>query len=206
MTDMSQIPRLRTPRLLLREWRDGDLAPFAAMNADPEVAEFLSAPLTRRESDAFVGRIIDHWRSDDYALWAVERVADSAFLGFCGLSVPSWAPEPTQEIGWRLARHAWGRGYATEAAREVARFAFEDLRLEALVSYTTIANARSRRVMEKLGMARSDPAAEYDFLHPRLDPDHPLRPHVTYRLARSGWKSALPRTRQASGLTPSAAR
>ncbi|MDQ1322999.1 MAG: hypothetical protein QG587_333 [Chloroflexota bacterium] len=187
MTDAPLVPRLRTPRLLLREWRDSDLAPFAAMNADPEVAAFLSAPLTRRESDAFVGRINGHWRTDDYALWAVERVADGTFLGFCGLSVPAWAPEPTPEIGWRLARHAWDHGYATEAAREVVRFAFEDLGLEALVSYTTTANARSRRVMAKLGMERSDPAAASDFFHPRLGPDHPLRPHVTYRLSRTAW-------------------
>ncbi len=187
MTDTPLVPRLETARLVLRGWRAGDLAPFAAMNADPEVAAFLSAPLSRQESDAFAGRIVDHWRTDDYALWAVERIADGVFLGFCGLSVPSWAPEATPEIGWRLARHAWDHGYATEAAREVVRFAFEDLGLEALVSYTTIANARSRRVMEKLGMARSDPAAPFDFLHPRLDPDHPLRPHVTYRLSRATW-------------------
>jgi RimJ/RimL family protein N-acetyltransferase len=194
MTDTPLVPRLRTSRLLLREWRDGDLAPFAAMNADPAVAAFLSAPLTRRESDAFVGRIIDHWRSDDYALWAVERLADGVFIGFCGLSVPSWAPESTPEIGWRLARHAWGHGYATEAAHEVVRFAFEYLELEALVSYTTVSNIRSRRVMEKLGMARCDPAAPFDFLHPRLAADHPLRPHVTYRLARGAWEEALPPT------------
>lgn len=187
-TDGPTIPRLHTERLLLREWRDADLEPFAAMNADPAVAAFLSAPLSRAESDALVGRIVDHWRTDGYALWAVERTADGAFLGFCGLSVPAWAPEPTPEIGWRLAQPAWGYGYATEAAREVVRFAFEDLGFEALVSYTTVSNVRSLRVMEKIGMARSDPGGPFDFLHPRLAPDHPLRPHVTYRLSRSTWE------------------
>ena len=189
MPDTPVVPRLRTGRLILREWREADLAPFAAMNADPAVAEFLSMPLTREQSDAFAGRIMDHWRTDGYALWAVERVADGVLLGFCGLSVPAWAPEPTPEIGWRLARHAWGRGYATEAAREVVRFAFETLGFEALVSYTTVSNTRSRRVMEKLGMTRD---AEADFDHPRLGPDHPLRAHVTYRLSRATWEAARP--------------
>jgi len=189
MTDMPHVPRLRTPRLLLREWRDGDLTPFAAINADPEVAAFLTTPLTRQESDAFVGRIVDHWRTDDCALWAVERVADGAFLGFCGLSVPPWAPGPEVEIGWRLARHAWGHGYATEAAREVARFAFETLGLDELVSYTSVSNPRSRRVMEKLGMARTDAGAPYDFEQPRLAPGHPLRPHLIYRLSRATWEA-----------------
>ena len=146
-------------------------------------------PLTREQSDAFAGRIMDHWRTDGYALWAVERVADGVLLGFCGLSVPAWAPEPTPEIGWRLARHAWGRGYATEVAREVVRFAFETLGFEVLVSYTTVSNTRSRRVMEKLGMTRD---AEADFDHPRLGPDHPPRAHVTYRLSRATWEAARP--------------
>lgn len=200
-TDGTEVPCLPTERLLLREWRDADLEPFAAMNADPAVAEFLSAPLGRAESDALVGRIVDHWRSNGYALWAVERTADRAFLGFCGLSLPAWAPEPTPEIGWRLAHHAWGHGYATEAAGEVVRFAFEDLGFEALVSYTTVSNVRSRRVMEKLGMERSDPGAPCDFLHPRLAAGHPLRPHVTYRLSRSAWEATrgLPRATDKEG-------
>lgn len=184
------VPRLRTPRLLLREWLEADLAPFAALNADPAVVAWLSGPLSREESDAFVGRMRVRWAEDGFGLWAVERHGDGALLGFCGLAVPAWAPEPTPEIGWRLAGHAWGHGYATEAAREAVRFAFEDAALEELVSYTTVTNARSRRVMEKLGMVRGDPAAPYDFLHARLPEGHPLRPHVTYRLARADWLAA----------------
>lgn len=180
------VPRLRTARLLLREWHDADRAPFAALNADPEVGEFLSSTLTREESDAFVDRILGHWRDDGFGLWAVERPEDGAFLGFCGLAVPSWAPEPTPEIGWRLAREAWGRGYATEAALAVAAHAFGTLGWPALVSYTTVSNLRSLRVMAKLGMTR-DATADFDFDHPRLPPGHPLRPHVTHRLTREAW-------------------
>jgi len=187
MHDMPVVPRLHTPRLLLREWHEADLAPFAALNAHPEVAAFLGGALTRAESDALAARIMARWRSDGFGLWAVERTDDGAFLGFCGLGVPAWAPGPETEVGWRLARHAWGEGYATEAARTAVSFAFERLSLPEVVSYTTVANARSRRVMEKLGMARLDPAAPSDFLHPRLDEGDPLRPHVTYRLTCADW-------------------
>jgi RimJ/RimL family protein N-acetyltransferase len=181
------VPRLRTERLLLREWRDDDREPFASLNADPEVALFLGAPLSRADSDALVGRIVAHWRDDGFGLWAVERVEDGAFLGFTGLAVPAWAPGPETEIGWRFARHAWGHGFATEAAEASVRFAFEALGLDELVSYTSVSNTRSRRVMEKLGMTRSNPTDAFDFLHPRLASDHPLRPHLTYRLPRTTW-------------------
>lgn len=185
----SPTPRLHTPRLLLREWLDADLEPFAALNADPAVIELLGGGLTRAESDAMVGRFVARWRRDGVGHWAVERVADGAFLGFVGLGVPAWAPGPETEIGWRLARHAWGAGYATEAAREVVRFAFEVRDLPELVSYTAVVNRRSRRVMEKLGMTRADPDAASDFLHPRLLDGDPLRPHVTYRLQRARWRA-----------------
>lgn len=184
----SPTPRLRTARLVLRGWLESDLEPFAALNADPEVAEFLGGALTREQSDAMVGRFVERWRLGGVGHWAVERVADGAFLGFVGLGVPAWAPGPETEIGWRLARHAWGAGYGTEAAREAVRFAFEAGGLAELVSYTAATNARSRRVMEKLGMVRADPGAAFDFLHPRLRHGDPLRPHVTYRLGREAWE------------------
>jgi len=187
MADSDGVPSLRTERLLLRGWRAEDLDPYAALNADPEVAAFLSTPLDREQSAAMIERIRAHWRADGFGLFAVERLEDGAFLGFTGVTTLAWAPDPEPEIGWRLARHAWGRGYATEAAHETLRFAFEDRDMEELVSYTHVDNVRSRRVMEKLGMARRDPSASYDFLHPKLPADHPLGPQVTYRLSRAAW-------------------
>ena len=189
MPDAPRIPTLDTGRLRLRGWTDADREPFAALNADPEVAEFLAAPLDRARSDALIDRIIERWRSDGFALFAVERLADGRFLGFVGAMTLPWAPDPFPEIGWRISREGWGQGYATEAAREAMRFAFEDAGIEELVSYTTPGNVRSRRVMEKLGMARRDPSAAYDFLHPRLPEGHPVSPTVAYRLSRTDWEA-----------------
>ncbi len=185
------IPRLLTPRVLLREWLDADLEPFAELNADPRVAEFLGAPLDRAASDALIDRIVARWASDGHGLWAVERRDDGAFLGFVGLAAPSFeaAFTPCVEVGWRLAPAAWGHGYATEAARAALRFGFTDLGLAEIVSFTTVANVRSRAVMERLGMTR-DPADDFD--HPRLGEDDPLRPHVLYRLRRTDWARLAP--------------
>jgi RimJ/RimL family protein N-acetyltransferase len=176
------IPRLTTERLLLREWRERDRAPFAAMNADPRVTEFLSGSLDRADSDAFVDRIEARWAADGHGLWAVEGLATGEFIGFVGLARQTFGPDftPCVEIGWRLAPAAWGQGYATEAAREALRFGFETLGLDEIVSITRPANARSRAVMERLGMTR-DPADDFE----RPDRDGVgIHREVLYRLGR----------------------
>jgi RimJ/RimL family protein N-acetyltransferase len=185
-------PTLRTRRLLLRGWRPEDRAPFAALNADPRVMRFMPKRLGRAESDRLAERIEAGFARRGFGLWAVELPGEAPFAGFVGLTVPGFeAPfTPCVEIGWRLAADLHGRGLAPEAAREVRRFAFEEVRLEEVVSFTTAANAASRRVMEKIGMTR-DPAE--DFLHPTLAEGDPLRPHVLYRLPRAGW-AAPPRS------------
>ena len=173
---------LRTERLLLRRWRASDRAAFAALNADPEVMRHFPAPLSREESDALIEEIEGRLEREGWGLWALELRATGRFIGFTGLSRPSFQAHftPAVEIGWRLAREAWGQGYATEAARAAARFGFEDLGLEQLVSFTAAGNARSRAVMHRLGMTH-DPAEDFD--HPSLPEGHPVRRHVLYRLA-----------------------
>jgi ribosomal-protein-alanine N-acetyltransferase len=179
-------PTVRTDRLLLRPWRDDDLAPFAALNADPVVMEHFTAPLAREQSDAFAARIVERWTLDGVGLWAVEVPGVAPFVGFVGLARQSFpAPfTPCIEVGWRLAHAHWGHGYAPEGARAALRFGFEERALAEIVSLTTVANARSRRVMEKLGLHR-DPAD--DFEHPNVPVGSPVRPHVLYRLTRGEW-------------------
>jgi len=185
---MTSVATLTTERLRLRVWTEDDLAPFAALNADPRVMAHFPKCLDRAESDALVGRFRDHVERRGFGWWAVEAPGIAGFVGFVGLSVPSFQAHftPCVEIGWRLAAAYWGRGYAIEAARATLRFGFDDVGLEEIVSFTVPANLPSRRVMERLGMTR-DPAD--DFEHPNLPAGDPLRRHVLYRLRRADWKA-----------------
>ena len=159
------------------------------MGADPEVMEHFPSLLDRAESDALVDRASAGWIANGFGLWALELRADGQFVGFAGLSRPSWEAHftPAVEVGWRLARGAWGHGYATEAATAALAFGFETVGLDEIVSYTVPANVRSRAVMERLGMTR-DSADDFD--HPRLPAGSPLRRHVLYRLARAAWRAS----------------
>jgi len=175
---------IETERLLLRNWERRDREPFARLNADERVMEFMPARLSRAESDDYVDRIEDHFREHGFGVYALELRREREFVGYTGLAVPGFDAHftPCVEIGWRLAAEHWGRGLATEAAKAVVRFAFESLALDSLVSFTVPANTRSRRVMEKIGMTH-DPSD--DFEHPGLPQGHPLRRHVLYRLRRA---------------------
>lgn len=180
-------PEIRTARLRLRRWRADDREAFAALNSDPLVMEHFPAALSRAESNALADRIEAHFTQHGFGLWAVEIPGSVEFAGFLGLSIPSFQVHftPCVEIGWRLRRDGWGKGYATEGARAALRFGFERLGLEEIVSFTVPANLRSRRVMERIGMQHS-PADDFD--HPLLPAGHPLRRHVLYRRARAGWE------------------
>jgi RimJ/RimL family protein N-acetyltransferase len=154
------------------------------MNADPRVMEHFSAPLSCEESDAVADRIATHFERHGFAQWAVEILGIAPFAGFIGLSIPRFEAHftPCVEIGWRLAAEYWNRGYATEGARASLEFGFSSLQLQEIVSMTAVGNLRSRRVMEKIGMAHS-PIDNFD--HPLVAEGHPRRRHVLYRLRRA---------------------
>jgi RimJ/RimL family protein N-acetyltransferase len=186
---------LRTGRLILRDWRDEDVAAFAALNADPDVGQFILGPLERARSDALAARIRSGIAERGWGLWAVEIDGGDPFIGFTGLAPINFEADfaPATEIGWRLKRSAWGHGYATEAANAVLAHAFDTLGFDALVSITATINVRSRRVMDRIGMHR-DAAGDFD--HPAIAPEHPLSRHVLYRIAASDWRRAAPLERR----------
>ena len=168
--------RLMTERLVLRHWTDHDREPFAEMNANPEVMRYFPNVMTKHESDAMVDRIEQGFENNGFGLWAVE--IDGRFAGFTGLNRTSFETPmgPHVEIGWRFATWAWGKGYATEAARCVLDVAFSNLGLAEIYSFTTETNHRSEEVMQRVGMTR----------RPDLDFNHPNTPgwwgvkHIVY--------------------------
>lgn len=185
---MSSATELVTPRLRLRQWRETDKPAFAVLNADPDVMRFFPSIQTREQSD----RSISVWAAElderGWSNWALEQLSDGSFVGFVGLTVPRRALPfmPCVEIGYRLARQHWGKGYATEAGREALRFGFEELALQEVVSFTAKLNLPSQAVMHRLGMVNADE----DFDHPALPEGSPLRPHCLYRLTREHWAAS----------------
>ena len=177
--------RLATERLVLRSWRAEDRAPFAAICADRQVMVTLGPVLDRAASDALLDRVTALEADHGHTFWALERTEDAALIGWCGVIRGDAGPVAGQaEIGWRLARAAWGHGYASEAARASVDWVFGNLADDAVWAITYSGNVRSRAVMERLGMQYRP---ELDFDHPRIAADSPLRPHVTYALTRSDW-------------------
>lgn len=187
---------LETERLRLRRWRDADRAPFAALNADPVVMEFFPAPQSREASDAS----IDLWQAQldqqGWSNWACELVEGGDFIGFVGLTVPRRALpcSPCVEVGWRLARRFWGRGLASEAALAALAAGFERIGLTEIVSFTALANVRSRAVMERIGMED----AHADFEHPGVPEGHALRRHCLYRIDRPRFEATMQNRRPPS--------
>lgn len=168
-----------TERLVLRQWRPEDREPFAALNASLEVMEHFPSTMTKEQSDALADRFEGQIDERGWGAWAVERKDGGAFIGFIGLVPVSFEADftPAVEIGWRLGRPYWGHGYATEGALASLEYAFKELGLDRVVSFTALTNLRSEAVMMRIGMTR---VGEFD--HPRLPEGHPLRRHVIYEV------------------------
>lgn len=178
---------IKTKRLELRHWREEDLEEFAKMNSDPKVMEFFPYVLNQEQTEkairTFQGKINDR----GWGWCAVSAPGVSDFIGAIGLNITPTDvyPGDVVEVGWRLAHEHWGKGYATEGALACLEYGFEKIGLKEIVSFTTVNNLRSRKVMEKIGL-HYNPADEFD--HPKIAEGHPLRRHVLYRLDRDEWK------------------
>ena len=170
----------RTERLVLRGWDDDDVGPFAAMCADEAVMRFFPSTMTFEESAQFVKREQVRMSTNDFGLWVLD--IDGQFGGYVGLAQVSFQTTftPCIEIGWRLPQWAWGRGYASEAAREALRIGFAEHGFDTIYSFTTAMNAPSEGVMKRIGMERR---VELDFDHPNT-PNWEGRRHVVYSIDR----------------------
>jgi len=165
-------------QITLRQWRDPDLEPYAAMNADPEVMRYFPSLLSREQSEASLRRQRSLIEQGGWGLWALD--VDGTFAGFIGLAIPGFeAPfMPCVEVGWRLRREYWGRGLAYRGALQALQYGFNTLRLPEIVSFTAAVNAPSQRLMARLGFVHD---AARDFEHPAIPEGHELRRHVLYR-------------------------
>lgn len=174
------IHHLQTSRLILRNWKQNDIEPFAILNSDPRVCEFLPNVLSQEETLTSVIKIQSHFKKHAFGLFAVELISTKTFIGFVGLKYFSFDSHftPSVELAWRLSWENWGQGLATEAAQKVTQYGFETLGLPEILAITAKRNQRSRRVMEKLGMFTNE---DENFLHPQLEYSHPLAEHVLYR-------------------------
>lgn len=180
---------LDTSRLQLRQWKESDLEPFYQLNSDEEVMRYFPDVLSKSRSDAVVARLSEMIDEKGWGFWAVEIKQTGEFIGFVGLlaqqksAIPN---SPLVEIGWRLAKSHWGKGYATEAAQASLKYAFETLSLSDVYSFTVLDNAPSRHVMSRIGMTNT----EQDFDHPMLEDGHPLQRHCLYKITSEQWRSA----------------
>lgn len=183
----NSVTELTTERLKLRQWKASDLPIFAQMNADPQVMEYYPGLLSAQESDAMAQRLSSLIDAQYWGLWAVEVISNGEFIGFVGLHRPTVAlpVTPCVEVGWRLRREFWGQGYALEAANASLKFAFEELKLQEVFSFTSVTNQRSIAVMARLNMHN----LRHNFEHPMIPKNHPLSEHVLYRITAEQWRN-----------------
>ena len=170
---------------MLRQWREDDIAPFVNMNQDPQVMEYFPEVYSAQKTRSSVARVSDTIDKNGWGFWAAERRDSGEFIGFIGINPleKGFPFAPCVEIGWRLAVEHWQHGFATEGALAAMAYGFEQAKLDEIVAMTAVANFRSEKVMQKLGMHN----AQQNFMHPNVTTGHPLSEHVLYRLTRAQW-------------------
>lgn len=182
------ISMIETERLYLRQWQASDFAPFAEMNANPEVMEYFPKLLTTSMSNTIAKKCQSLIDDNGWGFWAVSLEETDAFIGMVGLNNANadMTFSPAVEIAWRLHNDYWGQGYATEAAQAALRYAFDVLELDEVVAFTAVINKRSQKLMKRLGMTDT----QDNFYHPMLDAKHPLAEHVLCKITRQEWQLA----------------
>lgn len=168
-------------RLGFRRWKEEDRVPFEVMTADPDVMRFFPKLLNKEEANRLISRFEAHMDNKGYTMWAVERKKDGVFIGFIGLLEITMEIEGqgSAEIGWRLDKQFWKRGYAVEGALACIAYAFGPLAMNQVYSFTSTINQASETVMQRIGMTKIG-----EFEHPKLDEDSPLKKHVLYKINR----------------------
>jgi len=182
-----KIISLESDRLILRQWLDQDYKSFAILNADAEVMAYYPSVLNEEESNSLAKKFHGLIAKRGWGFWAVELRQEKQFIGFVGLHKPTYElpVSPCVEVGWRLAKKYWGQGYATEAANAALEFAFNQLKLTNIYSFTSVINKNSRAVMERLHMVNTNS----NFNHPMLPQKSVLCEHVLYRIEKQRWFS-----------------
>ncbi len=180
-----EVTELETERLILRQWKSQDLVPFAKLNSDHLVMEYFPSVLNRQESDAMADKCKSLISDRGWGFWALELKSDRTFIGFVGIHIPkdTLPFSPCVEIGWRLQKHSWGQGYATESANKALEFCFKNLNLKEVVSFTPASNYRSRSLMERLGLSNTNE----NFIHPDIPKNHSLSECVLYKIKKNEW-------------------
>jgi RimJ/RimL family protein N-acetyltransferase len=170
---------IETQRLVLRPFRSRDCEPFAEINGDRRVSDWLGGPIDREASDQGIERINQHIADHGFGFWAAERKSDGRLIGMIGLKhmALELPPAPAIEAGWRLSPECWGQGFASEGAQAAVNWGFEHLGASEIVAITARQNLQSQKVMQRMGMTEQ---AHRAFEHPRLAVDHPLRSHVVF--------------------------
>lgn len=179
------IIELSTKRLKLRQWKKSDFQPFAVLNSDKEVMEFFPKTLSSKTSLEIALKLQDFINRNGWGFWAVEKLEDKKFIGFVGLNKPDYQLpfSPCVEIGWRLAKENWNKGYATEAAQEALRFGFKKLELTEIVAFTPVQNIKSETIMKKINMINTN----QNFMHPKVPENHILSEHLLYKITKQQW-------------------
>ena len=182
---MAEVIELQTERLIMRQWRKEDWSEFAKLNADPVVMEYYPSILSTEESNVMAQKIESLLSKRGWGFWAVESISEKTFMGFVGLHEPTYdlPVTPCVEVGWRLAKEYWGKGYATEAAKASLDFAFKKLNLSEVYSFASVSNRKSWAVMERLKMVNT----KENFEHPDIPKNNLLREHVLYKITKQEW-------------------